>query len=80
MTGRLRLSDHMPVLDPDAIARLTNPSDPNRAALAAGREVLLQWKRLVGLRVSFGIETTLAGIGPLQRMREARMAGYAIWV
>lgn len=70
----------MPVLDPDAIARIANPSDPGRAAIAAGREVLWQWRQFIERRISFAIETTLAGIGPLGRIRQARIVGYGVRV
>jgi predicted ABC-type ATPase len=80
VTSQLRLHDRMPVLDPDAIARIANASDPSRAAIAAGREVLSQWRQFIELRVSFAIETTLAGIGPIERIRQARIAGYGVRV
>ena len=70
----------MPVLDPDAIARETNPQNPSQVAISAGREVLEYWRRFIAGRVSFAIETTLAGIGPLVRIRQARDAGYLIHV
>ncbi len=70
----------MPVLDPDAIARETNPQNPSQVAISAGREVLESWRRFIAERVSFAIETTLAGVGPLVRIREARDAGYLIHV
>jgi predicted ABC-type ATPase len=65
------------VLDPDAIARIANAPDPSRAAIAAGREVLSQWRQFIDRRISFAIETTLAGIGPLERIRQARIVG--VW-
>ena len=80
VTSQLRLHDRMPVLDPDAIARIANASDPSRAAIAAGREVLSQWTQFIERRVSFAIETTLAGIGPIERIRQARIAGYGVRV
>jgi predicted ABC-type ATPase len=80
VTSQLRLHDRMPVLDPDAIARIANASDPGRAAIAAGREVLWQWRQFIERRISFAIETTLAGIGPLERIRQARIVGYGVRV
>ncbi len=47
---------------------------------AAGREVLSQWRQFIERRVSFAIETTLAGIGPIERIRQARIAGYGVRV
>ena len=70
----------MPVLDPDAVACLLNPSDPSRADIAAGREVLSRWRQLIGRRANFAVETTLAGIGPIERIRQAKLAGYQIRV
>jgi predicted ABC-type ATPase len=70
----------MTVLDPDAVARLTNPNDPSAAAITAGREILSRWEQLLERRVSFAVETTLAGIGPIGRMRAAREVGYHLTI
>jgi hypothetical protein len=48
------------LLDPDAIARLMNPSHPSAAAIPAGREVLKRTAEYLAQGVSFAIETTLS--------------------
>lgn len=68
----------MPVLDPDAIARELDPADPSRAAIQAGRRILSQWRSLIEHGTSFAIETTLAGSGPLDRIRDAKALGYRV--
>jgi predicted ABC-type ATPase len=70
--GRERL------LDPDAIARGLNPSDPSAAAIAAGREVLKRTLDYLNEGVSFAVETTLSSRGRVDLMRNARSHGYEI--
>jgi predicted ABC-type ATPase len=49
------------LLEPDAIARRIKPELPQRAGIAAGREVLRRTASYVRSRESFAVETTLAG-------------------
>ncbi len=49
------------LLDPDAIARRINPEDPAKAAIAAGREVLIRQTEYFRAGLSYAVETTLAG-------------------
>ena len=64
------------LLDPDAIARRINPSDPSRAAVAAGREVILRTRRYLEDRQSFGIETTLSSSSTLATMEAGIDRGF----
>lgn len=66
------------LLDPDAIARLMNPSHPSAAAIPAGREVLKRTAEYLAQGVSFAIETTLSGHGNLDLLREAKSRGYEV--
>jgi predicted ABC-type ATPase len=59
------------LLDPDAIARALNRLDPAAAALSAGRETLKRTAEYLDQGVSFAVETTLAGHGKLDLLREA---------
>jgi predicted ABC-type ATPase len=64
------------LIDPDAIAKAMNKTDPAQAALAAGRLAILLARQFVEQRESFAVETTLAGNGQLQLLGEAKRAGF----
>ena len=66
------------LLDPDAIARRINPFNPSVAALPAGREALRRTAEYLEQRLSFAVETTLAGHGKLDLFREAKSRGYEV--
>ena len=66
------------LLDPNAIARGMNPADPRRAAVAAGREVILRTREYLESRQSFGIETTLSSSSTLATMETAKERGFAV--
>jgi predicted ABC-type ATPase len=66
------------LLDPDAIARGMNPLNPPAAALPAGRETLRRTGEYLEQRVSFAVETTLAGHGKLDLLHEAKSRGYEV--
>ena len=66
------------LLDPDAIARGMNPLHPSAAALPAGREALKRTAEYLEQRVSFAVETTLAGHGKLDLLHEAKSRGYEV--
>jgi len=68
----------VPVLDPDAVARRLQPLAPERAAVRAGREILQQQDAFLTQRLSFAVETTLAGTGALHLMDAARSRGYVV--
>ena len=64
------------LLDTDAIARTINPAAPQRAAIAAGREMLKRIDGCLDRMASFAVETTLSGRGSLSLIHEARARGY----
>lgn len=76
--GRLIKTPNL--IDPDAIARALNPSDPAQAALSAGRRALRLEREFVAKGESFTFETTLAGNGPLSTVRAAKLTGFEIVV
>jgi predicted ABC-type ATPase len=57
---------------PDEIALGLSPGAPEAAALSAGREAILQTRRLLDLRRTFAIETTLSGRGYIDVARRAK--------
>ncbi len=61
------------VIDPDAIQRTTGYT-----ALGAGRETILQVRRLIEIRESFSLESTIAGKYHKELMRLARSHGFTL--
>ena len=55
-----------------------NPFNPAAAALPAGRETLRRTAEFLEQRVSFAVETTLAGHGKLDLVHEAKSRGYEV--
>jgi predicted ABC-type ATPase len=55
-----------------------SPDDVTRSALAAGREVLTLTRKYLAEGLSFAVETTLAGNGPVETMRRARDQGFQV--
>lgn len=51
----------LPVIDPDAVARILRPDAPEAAMIEAGRLVIERAQDLLRQRQSFAIETTLSG-------------------
>jgi len=66
------------MLDPDALARDLSPADPSAAAVAAGRQALKLTEEYLNAKVSFAVETTLAGHRIIALMRAARERGYEV--
>jgi predicted ABC-type ATPase len=66
------------LLDPDAVARSINASDPTDAAISAARSVLTRTHDYLVRGTSFAVETTLSGRGTLKLMAEAQSNGYKI--
>ncbi len=66
------------LLDPDAVARRLNPADPTAAAISAAREVLARIEQYLAERVSFAVETTLAGKGHLDVLARAKALRYEV--
>jgi predicted ABC-type ATPase len=67
-----------PVLDPDARARLLDPDNPARAAIAASRHVLTQSQLFIDTLTSFVLETTMSGHTALTTMLHAHTAGFTV--
>jgi predicted ABC-type ATPase len=63
-------------LNADEIARDLSPSDPNSAAVAAGRLLLEGIDDCTRNGESFAFETTCAGRAHVQRLRRCRELGY----
>jgi predicted ABC-type ATPase len=66
------------LLDTDAIAKRMDPDNPRRAAVAAGREVILRTREYLGNRQSFAIETTLSSRSTLTTICEAMERGFIV--
>ena len=66
------------LLDPDAMARALNPSNPSAAAIAAGREVLKRTAGYLNRGVSFAVETTLSSRHRVDLIRNAKSRGYEV--
>lgn len=64
------------LIDPDAIARRLDFAKPARAAIPAAREAILRCRAMLADRLSFTLETTLAGHGAMAIVGEAKNAGY----
>jgi predicted ABC-type ATPase len=60
----------------DMIAARLSPKAPERVAIAAGRQMLEEIATLAQQRADFGFETTLAGRGHLNLIRDLRRRGY----
>lgn len=65
-------------MNADLIAASLSPSDPNAAAIRAGRIMLQEIDRHVAAGHSFAFETTLSGLTYLRRIDAWRAAGYAV--
>jgi predicted ABC-type ATPase len=66
------------LIDPDAIARELNPTNLLAVAVAAGRLALHRTEDYLNQRVSFAIETTLAGGRGIDVMSMAKERGYEV--
>jgi predicted ABC-type ATPase len=62
----------------DLIAGGLSPLNPNLAAMAAGKLLLKELKRIAGARIDFAFETTLSGLAYASRVKEWKAAGYRI--
>jgi len=68
----------IPILDPDAVARVIAADYHGDSTLEAGRRVLLQLQEFLMHRRSVSVETTLAGKWVFGAMRQAREFNYII--
>jgi len=66
------------IIDADAIARNLNPSNPEKANMAAGRKALRLVDEAISARRNFTIETTLSGGNAIRQMQKAREMGYHV--
>lgn len=80
ITGQTDFEGKDRLLDPDAIARSFNPSDPERAAVAAGRDVIRRSREYLQTRESFAIETTFSGSWVIDVIRTALIRGFFVRV
>jgi predicted ABC-type ATPase len=78
LTKALDFDGRENLLDPDAIARGRNPSNPRSVALTAGREILQRIQDYLDQRISFAIETTLASKRTLGMMEKAKVRGFNV--
>jgi predicted ABC-type ATPase len=62
----------------DLLAAGLSPLRPEQAALAAGRLFLTELDRLAEAEEDFAFETTMSGLGYLNRLREWKRAGYRV--
>lgn len=62
----------------DLIAGGLSPLDPDLAAVAAGRLLLKELKRLARTRTDFAFESTLSGLAYAKRLREWKSLGYRV--
>jgi predicted ABC-type ATPase len=76
LTSHIWFEGNANLIDPDAIARRLDTAHPARSAIPAAREAILRCKHLLADRVSFTLETTLAGNGAMGIIRKAKNAGY----
>jgi len=65
-------------INADLIAAGLSPFEPRRAAVAAGRLVLTELKRLVNARADFAFESTLSGLGYARQIQTWKTAGYHV--
>jgi len=80
LTSSVDFDTTAPLIDPDAIARRLNPIQPSAAAIPAGREAILRCNAFLVERVSFTLETTLAGNGAASILRRAKDVGYSTFL
>ncbi|HZU27174.1 MAG TPA: AAA family ATPase [Bryobacteraceae bacterium] len=78
LTRRLGWAGNEWLLDPDAIARRLCPEDPEKAAIAAGRERTLRTSQYLAAGIDFAIETTFSGRSIRQLIEGAHDRGYAV--
>ena len=79
--ARQLLSGEVPPLEfvnADSIAQGLAPYDPEGAAMAAGRLMLIRLRELAEQRVSFAFETTLSGRAYRPWLAELKESGYRI--
>jgi predicted ABC-type ATPase len=66
------------LLNPDDVAANLSPLNPEKAAFAAGRQVIEHTREYLQAGVSFAIETTLSSKQNLATLRMARDSGFRV--
>ena len=72
------LLDCTEFVNSDEFAKSLSPSNPDAASILAGRYMLMKIQRLLGRRVDFCIESTLATRSLLQMVRTSKDMGYTV--
>jgi predicted ABC-type ATPase len=67
-----------PYLNADEIARNISPENVESAAMAAGRQMIVQMRALVGNGQSFALETTCSGKSYLRLLQQCKEDGWRI--
>ncbi|MDY6900199.1 MAG: zeta toxin family protein, partial [Cyanobacteriota bacterium] len=78
LTRGIFQNSNLPIIDPDAIARLINPITPERVAITAGRQAINQINNYLNDGQSFIAETTLSGNNYLKIMDKAKQKGFEV--
>jgi predicted ABC-type ATPase len=73
LTARIGFEGREHLLDPDAVARDINPSNPTAAAIEAGRQVSIRIRDYLLRGTSFAVETTLSGRSIMTLLAVARL-------
>lgn len=76
LTSSIWFEGNANLIDPDAIARRLDSTQPARSSIPAAREAILRSRALLADRSSFTLETTLAGHGAMAIIHQAKQAGY----
>jgi predicted ABC-type ATPase len=73
-----RLLDEREFLNADEIAREISPGNPDGAAMAAGRELILRMRLLIDQGKGFAFETTCAGRSYIPSLQKCKNTGWSI--
>jgi predicted ABC-type ATPase len=65
-------------IDPDAIARRINSSNPETVQVSAGKEAIRLARDCIKLNRDFSIETTLSGVYAVRLIQEAKKEHYEV--
>jgi predicted ABC-type ATPase len=75
---KLEFEGRQNLLNPDDVAVELSPSSPERAAFAAGRQVIERTREYLQAGMSFAIETTLSSKQNLATLRLAKDSGFQV--
>jgi len=78
LTRYIKSNLDAPIIDPDAEARKINPSSPESALVAAGKQAIRLARDYLKNNQSFAVETTLAGSTYIKMMQQAKQQGYEL--